>query len=249
MQRINQIDQNASTFDKLFLTHLHSDHTTGIPDLWITGYLRHRYENPMRIWGPRGTEEMIQHIEKAFAVDVKLRKQVHKHYGFNPSDEGIKMVVTEMDEGYTFEDNGIRVIPFRVNHYDLYSDEPSFGFRIEFEDRRVILSGDTCFCENLIKFSEDVDLLVHEVCAAPLGVEVSDRLKAPIKHHTSPEECGRVFSAVNPKMAVFYHIIQFEGVSLNEMMERTRSEYDGKVVFGEDLMQIEVGEIVKITKR
>jgi ribonuclease Z len=64
-----------------------------------------------------------------------------------------------------------------------------------------------------------------------------------------PEDCGRVFSAVNPRLAVYYHIIQFDSVSLEEMKERTRSEYDGPLVFGEDLMQIEIGETVKVINR
>ena len=116
MQRIHQVDPNANTFDKLFLTHLHSDHTTGIPDLWITGHLRQRYENPLRIWGPKGTKEMISHIEKAFTVDLKVRTEVRSHYGNHVSNKGLEMVVEEIEEGYAFEENGVLVTPFRVNH-------------------------------------------------------------------------------------------------------------------------------------
>jgi ribonuclease Z len=249
MQRINQIDTNAAKFDKLFLTHLHSDHTTGIPDLWITGYLRQRYEKPLRVWGPRGTGEMISLLEKAFRVDMKVRHQEREHYGFHVSESGLGINAYDIDEGFIFEENGVRVIPFRVNHHDLYSDEPSLGYRIEYNDRSVVVSGDTRYCMNLIKYSKDVDLLVHEVAAAPLGVGVPDRYRGPLQHHTLPEECGKVFSAVNPKLAVLYHIVQFEGISLEKMMERTRREYNGPVVFGEDLMQIDVGEKVRVLNR
>ncbi len=246
MQRIYQIDTDAKDFDKLFLTHLHSDHTTGIPDLWITGNLRLRHENPLRVWGPTGTKHMISHLEEAFAVDLKVRKEGHEHIGFHSSKEGLRFDVSEIEEGYVFEENGVKVIPFRVNHHDFYSDEPSFGYRVEYKDRSVVISGDTCFCENLIKYSRGVDLLIHEVTAAPLGVEVPGRLRLPMNHHTFPEECGKIFSDVKPKLAVYYHVIQFLGVSLDEIIARTREEYGGAVVFGKDLMQIEVGESVRV---
>ena len=100
----------------------------------------------------------------------------------------------------------------------------------------MVISGDTCYCENLIKHSKNVDLLIHEVCAAPLNCEVPERYKAPMSHHTSPEEVGRVFAETKPRLGVFSHVIQFHGVSLEEMIDRTRKEYDGSFVMGEDLM-------------
>jgi len=246
MQRIYQIDTDASSFDKLFLTHLHSDHTTGLPDLWITGNIRLRTENPLRIWGPTGTKQMIAYLEKAFEVDKKVRNDLRRHNGFHRNTEGLRMEALDVDEGFIFEENGVKVAPFRVNHHDLYSDEPSLGYRVEYNGRSVVLSGDTRFCENLIKFSENVDLLVHEVAAGPLGEELPDRWRIPLSHHTLPEECGVIFSKVKPRLAVYYHIIQFQGVSLEEMMARTRKEYDGPVLFGGDLMRIEVGDSVKV---
>jgi len=177
MQRIYQIDRNVSSFDKLFLTHLHSDHTTGIPDLWITGYLFQRYENPLRIWGTKGTVQMIAHLDKAFEIDRKVRSEAR----FIPQlSEGIRMQAHDIDEGFVYEENGVKVIPFRVNHHDLYSDEPSLGYRIEYKDRSVVISGDTRYCENLIKYSENVDLLIHEVAAGPQGEVLPDRWRVCI---------------------------------------------------------------------
>ena len=77
-------------------------------------------------------------------------------------------------------------------------------------------------------------------------MELPDSMKIPLAHHTLPDECGVVFSQVKPKLAVYHHIIQFQGVSLEEMMARTRKEYDGPILFGEDLMRIEVGDSVKV---
>ena len=246
MQRIHQINPDAKTFDKLFLTHLHSDHTTGIPDLWITGKIRGRHDNPLRIWGTEGTNDMIHHIREAWKVDLKVRRESRVKSNVSWNMAGLEILAYEIDEGYFYEADGVKVIPFRVNHHGVYSEEPSLGYRIEYEGRSVVISGDTCYCENLIKYSKGVDLLIHEIAAAPLGEKIPERYVLPLAHHTSPEECGKVFSATNPKLAVFYHVIQFEDVSLEEMMERTRTEYDGAVMFGEDLMEIEIGDTVRV---
>ncbi len=254
-QRLNQIEEwkvnkkNAEKYDKLFLTHLHSDHTTGIPDLWITGTLFGRNHNKLRIWGPNPTDHMITHLVKAFEPDKKVRFESRIHYGASTYEDGLEIDVKEVDEGFVFEENGVKVIPFRVNHYDVYSDEVSLGYRVEYDGRSVVISGDTCFCENLIKFAKGVDLLIHEVAAAPVGSVLSNRQSRPLAHHTAPELCGEVFSRVKPKLAIFNHVIQFQNISLEDIMARTKTEYDGSVVFGEDLMQIEVGEKVRVLNR
>lgn len=89
-------------------------------------------------------------------------------------------------------------------------------------------------------------MLIHEVAAAPIGAELSNDIRYILSLHTGPEECGKVFSRVNPRLAVYYHIVQCLGVSLEEMMDRTRKMYSGPVVFGEDLMRIIVGDSVKV---
>lgn len=233
---------NAEIYDKLFLTHLHSDHTTGIPDLWITGNILGRHKNKLRIWGPRLTEHMMGHLVKAFEPDIKVRFEARVRRGASTNSDGLEVEVKEVDEGFVFEENGVIVTPFRVNHYDEYSDEPSLGYRVEYEGKCVVISGDTRFCENLIKNSKDVDLLIHEVAAGPLGVVLPASQSRPMAHHTSPEEAGEVFKRVNPKLAVYYHFIQFQGVTVEEMMNRTKSVYDGPILVGEDLMTFEIDE-------
>jgi len=251
-QRLYQIEPwdtnqgNAEKYDKLFLTHLHSDHTTGIADLWITGNILGRHRNKLRIWGPRSTEHMMEHLVKAFEPDRKVRHEARVHRGDPTHSDGLEVEVNEINEGYVYEENGVKVVPFRVNHYDEYSEEPSLGYRVEYRGRSVVISGDTRFCENLVQYSKGVDLLIHEVAAGPIGVELSPSQRRPLVHHTQPEEAGRVFSMAKPKLAVYYHVIQFQNVTLDEMMARTRNEYDGPVLFGEDLMKIEIGDTVKV---
>ena len=248
IQRSYQLDPARSRIeasDKLFLTHLHSDHTVGIPDLWLTGWLFGRFDNPLRVWGPRGTEKMMSHLEEAFTVDKKVRWEMREHFKAKLNEAGVRVEATDVDEGYVYMENGVKVTPFRVNHF-YYSDEPSLGYRIDYRGRSTVISGDTCICENLIEFSKDVDLLIHEVCAAPLGHELDDRTSRPYTHHTPPEEAGEVFTRVTPKLAVFTHVIQWHGVGLEEMLNRTQKVYNGPVIMGEDLMTFEVGDSVEL---
>jgi ribonuclease Z len=81
MQRLYQLQQQTRVFDKLFLTHLHSDHTTGIPDLWITRNVMDRSDTPLRIWGPKGTKSMVSHLKEAFKVDLKVREEIEQAFG------------------------------------------------------------------------------------------------------------------------------------------------------------------------
>ena len=192
---------------------------------------------------------MTKHIQEAFKVDVRVRTESAAHHGRPWNKEGLQIESNDIEEDFVYEENGVRVIPFRVNHHDVYSDVASLGYRIEYDGSVVVISGDTRYCENLIKYSEGCDLLVHEVAAVPLGEEVSVGLRGALSHHTLPEECGKVFSIVRPKLAVFTHVIQFQGVTIEEIIERTVSAYDGNVVMGEDLMQIKVGESVRVLNR
>ena len=141
---------------------------------------------------------------------------------------------------------GLSVEPFRVNHFDDYSDGPSLGYRVEYNDRSVVLSGDTRYCTNLIEHARNADLLIHEVAAAPQDADLSDRTRYVLTIHTQPEECGRVFSRARPRLAVYNHVIQLQGATLEEIIERTRKHYDGLVMLGEDLMKIEIGDSVKV---
>lgn len=234
MQRIYQIDKNATDIDKLFLTHLHSDHTTGIPDLWITGFLYHRREKPLQIWGPTGTKQMMEHIEKAYTVDKKSRSV------FIPNT-GLEIITKELEEGFIYHENEVKITPFNVPHLTRIN-EPCVGYRIEYMDRSVVISGDTRYSENLIKYSRNVDLLIHEIAAIPLNDNVVDRFNRVVRVHTIPEEAGEIFSLLNPRLAVFNHVALFRNVTEEEIMRRTKSVYNGPVLMGKDLMSFSITE-------
>jgi ribonuclease Z len=184
---------------------------------------------------------MIHHLEQAFEVDLKSRT-------FFKPNTGLEMIVTEIDEGFIYEDNGVTVIPFDVS-YLTRIDEPCFGFRVDYNGRSVVISGDTRFCDNLFKYSVGVDLLVHEVAAIPLDDGVEDRYNHIVTVHTNPEEAGEIFSRLKPRLAVFNHVALFRGVSDEEVLMRAREIYDGALVMGSDLMSFVIGDKIQVINR
>lgn len=239
MQRLFQFKIPSAEITALFLTHLHSDHVVGFPDLWLTGWLGHSWGGrkvPLRVWGPQGTKEMMSHLEKAFQFDIRIRS----HY----PREGVAIVAEDFAEGVVYEKNGVKVTAFEVDHGRV---KPAFGYRIDYAGRSVVLSGDTRFNENLIRFSQGADLLVHEVAASTEELlRTSDIARIIAANHTTPEEAGEVFARVKPKLAVYSHILLFGGVPVTELITLTRKTYSGPLEVGEDLMGIEVGEKVRV---
>jgi ribonuclease Z len=112
----------------------------------------------------------------------------------------------------------------------------------------VALSGDTRFSENLIRFAQGVDVLVHEVIAAELlraRTSAPERAERVIAHHTTPERAGEAFTRVQPKLAVYSHIVPVVATA-NDLIPPTRKTYAGPLEVGEDLMVIDIGDTVTV---
>jgi ribonuclease Z len=234
--RLRQLHVENNTVDAVFFTHLHSDHIVGFPDFWLTGWLVSQRKEPLKVFGPEGTRQMTDHLQKAYQFDIGIRIQDDK-----ASTEGSKILTTDIKEGTIYEKDGVKVIAFLVDHYPVV---PAFGYRIEYGGHSVVLSGDTRYSENLIKFAKGTDLLVHEVAIAADTLKKSDPKYNILAHHTTPEQAGKVFTAVNPKLAVYSHIVRIYQYPEEEILKRTKENYPGAVILGEDLMSFSVGEKV-----
>jgi ribonuclease Z len=243
-QRLMQLNIPFSRADRLFLTHLHSDHVVGIPDLWLTGWIFGR-TTPFRVWGPAGTENLMRHLELAYEADIHIRRDLDERF----PQEGIEAIVSEFEEGLVYEEDGVRVTAFVVDHGPV---APAVGFRIDSEGRSVVLSGDTRYSPNLIKHAAEADLIVHEVCAPELMRRTSNRAPETteqiINHHTTPQQAGELFSQLHPRLAVFSHIVGPPGCE-GEVIEGTRTTYKGPLEMGHDLMTLEVGDEVTISSQ
>jgi len=235
--RLTQVGVPIGSISRLFLTHLHSDHVVQIPDLLLTGWAGSGRRIPLEVWGPEGTREMMDHIQQAFAFDIHMRRDVDQ----SAPGDGIKVVSHDIKEGIVFDEQGVKVTAFLVDHGRV---APAFGYRVDYRGHSVALSGDTRFSENLIRFAQGVDVLVHEVVDAETVRARSTDPKGSerrISHHTTPEEAGEVFTRVKPRLAVYSHAPNGESV-----ITQTRKTYAGPLQGSEDMLTIEIGEKVDV---
>jgi ribonuclease Z len=240
MQQLAQAGIPMDGVTKVFLTHLHSDHIVDLPDLYLTSWPGASGRKvPLEIWGPDGTLEMMRNLERAFAFDIHVRRDVDEKL----SPEGIKFKATDVREGTVYEQDGVKITAFLVDHGPV---KPAFGYRLDYGGHSVVLSGDTCPSENLIKFSQGVDLLVHEAVDPDVvrRQAPSEQLfHAIVGHHTTPEQAAEVFNRTKPRLAVFSH-----SPGTQSILEKTRAAYAGRVEMGEDLMAIEIGDDIRVTR-
>jgi ribonuclease Z len=244
--RLFQLGIPIGKIDALLLTHFHSDHTVGIPDLWLTGWLSSHFGNrqrPFNVIGPVGTARLMHHLEKAYAHDIEIRFEDEKL-----AREHVAIAVQEFDEDrVVYLANDLRIIAFTVDHGDAI--KPAYGYRIEYRGRVAVISGDTRYNANVLRYGEGADLLVHEVAMARPELLGEAYIQRILTHHTSPQEAGRVFAQTQPKLAVFTHLVMLASdtvtaPTVDELIAATRETYAGPLEVGEDLMSFEIGETV-----
>ena len=246
--RLRQLGVPMGKIDVLFITHYHSDHVSGIPDLWLTGWLGPPFGRrvaPFHVIGPVGAKNLMDGLQKAYAVDIKIRIEDEKL-----PPQGVAVTAEEFDhDGVVYEKDGVKVIAFTVDHGDAI--KPAVGYRVEYQGHAVTLSGDTRYNENVIKYGSGADVLIHEVGAARPELMSQVFAQRIMAHHTSPHDVGRVFEQAKPKLAVYTHIVMLSSETIPEptladIEAETRQTYKGPLQFGEDLMAFEIGDTVTV---
>ena len=159
---------------------------------------RRRRTIPLEIWGPEGTRDMMDALQRAFAFDIHMRRDVDEKL----AADGIRVISHDTKEGVVLDVLGVKVTAFLVDHGLL---APALGYRVDYRGHSVALSGDTRVSENLIRFAQGVDVLVHEVADAQTNPEAARR-------HTTPEQAGEIFTRVKPRLAVYSHAPNTENV-------------------------------------
>ena len=232
--RLQQAGVALSKIENIFLTHLHSDHISGLSDLWLTSWIWQR-QHPLQLTGPVGTLALSQHLELAHQADFSYRtKNTNLNSNFFPI-----LAKEIVSEGIIYQHNGIKITAFLVNHHPV---KPAYGYRIDSGEQSIVISGDTSFSENLIKHAKGADLLIHEVAAANSELLAGNpRLQKVISYHTTPKQAGKIFKATEPKAAIFNHVLLF-GIGERTVLEATRESFNGDVRMGHDLMKIGVGD-------
>jgi ribonuclease Z len=218
---------DISKITRAFLTHLHSDHTTGYPDLIFTPWVEGRNE-PLEVYGPEGIKSMTHHILEAYKEDIRLRL-----YGLEPANnQGWRVNAHEFkDEGTVYQDKNITVEAFRVVHG---SWPNAFGFKFTTPDRVIAISGDCRPSKNLIEKCKGVDILVHEVYShEQLKIRTPFWKKYHPQFHTSTHELADIAKQVKPGLLILYHQLYW-GISDKELVKEITDRYKGKVVSAKD---------------
>lgn len=212
----------------LFLTHLHSDHTVGLPDLILSAWTLER-DVPLDVYGPPGTQAMVDHLLAAYAADIRNRID-----GLEPANPtGYQVRVHEIAPGQVFDDGNVTVTAFAVPHGDW---EVAFGYRFQSADRSIVISGDTRASDAVVNACDGCDLLVHEVYSAERF-----RTRPPAwqayhaKAHTSTTELADVARRAAPKQLLLYHQL-FWGTTDEGLIAETRAAgYKGPIRSAADL--------------
>lgn len=233
--------------DTLFFTHLHSDHTVGTPEMYLNGWTQGRAK-PFRVFGPTRTKEMMQHMRLAFAPDIDIRRIEEFALATPERMPGAEVVAHDIVEGKVLEEGGVTITAFLVDHQHV---KPAYGFRVDYQGRSVVISGDTAYSENLIKYAQGADLLIHEVMSPALiralhrRFSQQDQVNFIVGIHTTVPDVVRVFNKVKPKLAVYYHTNNSKETS-QELLDETAKGYKGRVAVSHDMMQININREVVI---
>jgi ribonuclease Z len=219
---------DVSNVTRAFLTHLHSDHSSGYPDLILTpwGVGGSGRNNPLEVYGPKGLNNMTEHILKAYEADINYRVngiQQNNNRGWRVNSHEIQ------EEGVIYQDSNVKVEAFPAPHGTWTN---AWSFRFTTPDKIIVISGDTTYSEKLISYAKGADILVHGVYSKKLMHWAS--LDYFTTHHTSTTELAQIAKKAQPKLLVLYHVMP-SGVVEQDYLDEISEIYKGKVIFGNDL--------------
>jgi len=229
---------NPANIKVAFVTHLHSDHTAGLPDLILTPWVMGRSQ--LDIYGPAGIEDMTSQVLAAWRQDIDIRMKGLEHREAPP---GVR--AHDVKVGVVYKDDRVTVTAFKVPHGEW---PEAFGYRFDTSDRSIVISGDTTPSDALIALARDADVLVHEVMHLPSIeklIATEPNAKTLREHllasHTTTEQVGVVATKARVKTLVLSHLVPSEppgAVPDDTWVAAARKHFKGNVVLGRDLLEI-----------
>ena len=236
--RLQQSRTPINAIQHVYFTHLHSDHITGFSDYWLTSWIWQR-PHQLQVTGPDGTLNFIQQLEKAYQANYQYRRDNTK---LN-ADTYYSHIDEINQDTLVYQQDGIKITAFTVSHQPV---SPAFGYKIEAENKKIVISGDTTYSDNLIRHATHADLLIHEIAAAPTALlEGNLRLQKVMNYHTTPQQMITILNKTQPKYTLLNHVLLF-GIGEENVIKQIQQQYDGKLAIGRDLMQVTIGDSINI---
>jgi ribonuclease BN (tRNA processing enzyme) len=213
--------------ETVFITHLHSDHTVALNDLLLSAWVLGR-ENTLHLYGPTGLHSMVDHLLKAYEIDIHQR--IHGVEALEAS--GIQTDVHKIQPGVIYEDERVNVEAFSVKHGGF----EAYGFKFTTADgKTVVISGDTVPLPVVAEKAADCDLLIHNAYSAKA---VKERSEQSQQNHrallTSTVELAQIANQAKPKRLVLTHIPSWD-IPPQQLVDEVKEHYDGEVIAGRDL--------------
>jgi ribonuclease BN (tRNA processing enzyme) len=214
------------TLKTAFVTHLHSDHTVGYPDLIFTPWVISR-KDTLNVYGPQGLKAMTDHILAAWQGDIDIRtKGLEQRWP-------LRVVAHEIKPGPVYQDALVRVTAIAVPHGQW---EEAYGYRFDTPDRVIVISGDTRPSPELVKACRRCDILIHEVYPLGSRATMPDWPKYRAQYHTSTEELAEIARQSEPGLLIVYHRTGgLTNFSDEQYLKEIGQKYSGRVVIGHDL--------------
>ena len=228
LMRLSALMIGAANLDGVFLTHLHSDHTTDFNDIVTTAWALTLESKPLRVVGPPDTADYCAETLHMLRRDVAWRMEHHAHLTKQPEFE-----VTEIEQGLAFDHDGTRVVVAPTDHRPV---KPTIGFRVEHAGASVVIGGDSVPCEGLDRLCEGADVYVQTVLRAPL---IRPGLKEILSYHSSTEDAARTAARAGAKKLVFTHLMPAPKPGTEQdWVNDAKAHFDGEVIVAEDLQTV-----------
>ena len=235
-QRLNQLKISSADIDALLLTHLHSDHVVDLYQLIISSWHSYRVK-PWIIYGPKGTNNFVKKImnawkdERAQRIDYEARSSI----------KAFNIIVKEFKSVGNLKIKDLKITYFEVDHKPV---KFAYGFNFFHDKKKLTISGDTKPCENIMKFGQGSDLLLHEVY---IDGEIKDTNKMRTKktlhnvreYHTPSTMVGKVAKIANCKKLVLTHLVPTK-FNENNLKKTVKTDFGKNPIIGHDLLKINI---------
>jgi ribonuclease BN (tRNA processing enzyme) len=220
---------SVTGLERVFVTHLHSDHTVGLPDLIFTPWVVGR-KSTLHLYGPKGIAAMTDHVLAAWREDIEMRTQGMEQKW------PLRVEAHELEPGIAYQDDKVTVMAIPIRHGDW---KHAYGYAFQTPDRRIVISGDTSPSPELVAACNKCDVLIHEVYVSITVAPMPNWPEYRRKYHTSTREVGELAKRAQPGLLIVHHTSQRapDGGLIPEQtyLDEIREVYSGKVVFGRDL--------------